>query len=90
MEARRTVTIVNPEGLHARPCHAMVATANDYESSLQVRYGGRSVNGKSILQLMTLVAGPGAELELLADGQDAESLVVALQALIEAGFGETS
>lgn len=90
MEVRRDVTISNPEGLHARPCHAVVATANAFVSTLEVRFDGRAVNGKSILQLMTLVAGPGAVLELVAEGEDADSCIAELVTLIESGFGETS
>lgn len=90
MDQRRFVKICNPEGLHARPCHAIVAIANRFESSLEVRSGTQRVNGKSILQLMTLAAGPGDELELVSQGADADSLLSELIALVEAGFGETS
>lgn len=90
MDVRRKVTIVNSAGLHARPCHAIVATANTFSSDFQVGFEGRMVNGKSILQLMTLVAGPGAELELCCAGDDAQSLADAVAALIERGFGEST
>ncbi|MFT7677601.1 MAG: phosphocarrier protein HPr [Planctomycetota bacterium] len=90
MDVRRKVTIVNSAGLHARPCHAIVAAANTFSSTFQVGFEGRMVNGKSILQLMTLVAGPGAELELCCEGDDAESLADAVAELIERGFGEST
>jgi len=82
----RTVTIINKEGLHARPSGSLVAVANEYESELRIRCGERSVNGRSILELITLAAPCGAELHLRADGPDAEQLVEALAALVEAGF----
>ncbi|MCZ6596133.1 MAG: HPr family phosphocarrier protein [Planctomycetota bacterium] len=88
MELRRKVRIVNTEGLHARPCHAIVSTALEYGSSLEIRAGDRVVNGKSILELMTLKACFGTELEILARGEDAQRLVDALVALIGVGFGE--
>ncbi|HVS12070.1 MAG TPA: HPr family phosphocarrier protein [Planctomycetota bacterium] len=89
MEARRTVRIVNASGLHARPCHALVSTALRYQSELRVASGGREVNGKSILELMTLNAGPETLLEFSARGGDAQALVDELAALVEAGFSES-
>jgi phosphocarrier protein len=88
VEVRRTVTIVNDQGLHARPCHTIVSAAQDYRSELRIRSGGREVNGKSILELMTLGAAHGTELEICARGQDAEGLVEAITQLFAAGFGE--
>ncbi|HED64069.1 MAG TPA: HPr family phosphocarrier protein, partial [Planctomycetes bacterium] len=72
---KRTVEIVNEQGLHARPCHAVVSAAQAYRSDLRIRFGEREVNGKSILELMTLGASHGARLELTARGDDAESLL---------------
>jgi len=89
VEARRTVRIVNASGLHARPCHAIVSTALRYQSELRVACEGREVNGKSILELMTLNAGPETLLELSAHGGDAQALVEELAALVEGGFSES-
>ena len=88
VERTRTVRVVNAQGLHARPCHAIVSKALAFQSELRIRSKSREVNGKSILELMTLSAGPGTELELLARGADAEALLVALEALFQGCFGE--
>ena len=80
--------IVNPEGLHARPCHAVVSLVREYESVLRIRNGATEVNGRSILELMTLSAACGDELLLRAEGEDALALLEALTALIAAGFIE--
>jgi phosphotransferase system HPr (HPr) family protein len=80
--------IVNPEGLHARPCHAVVSLARDFEAELRIRNGDNEVNGRSILELMTLSAACGDELEMKADGEDALALLEALSSLIAAGFTE--
>ena len=82
----RTVKIVNPEGLHARPSGAMVAVALEHESTLRIRCAGREVNGRSILEVIALGATCGSELELCADGPDAEALVLALATLVASGF----
>lgn len=87
-QIRRTVRVVNTQGLHARPCHSIVSAALGFQSDLKIRCGSREVNGKSILELMTLCAGEGTELELCVRGSDAEALLRALEALFEAGFGE--
>ncbi len=86
MPVERTVTIINSEGLHARPSGALVSVANEFQSELRIRCGERSVNGRSILELITLGAGCGAELHLSAQGPDAEELLAALIRLVEAGF----
>ena len=86
MPVERTVTIINSEGLHARPSGTLVSVASEYQSELRIRCGERSVNGRSILELITLGAGCGAELHLSAEGPDAEELLAALISLVEAGF----
>jgi phosphotransferase system HPr (HPr) family protein len=88
VEVRRLVTVPNPSGLHARPCHALASAAQGYRSNLEIACGGRRVNGKSILELMTLCAGQGAELEIVGRGDDAAALVEALARLVETGFDE--
>lgn len=87
-EVHVAVQVVNDSGLHARPCHAVVRMALEYEADLRVGCGGRAVNGKSILELMTLAAGRGDRLELVATGPDAEALVAALERLVTEGFEE--
>ena len=84
----QTVEVRNSQGLHARPCHAVVSAALEFRSEFEVAYEGRTVNGKSILELMTLQAACGAELELRASGDDAERLIAAVADLFARGFGE--
>ncbi len=84
------VVLTNRHGLHARPAHLFVQTANAYASSIQV---GRTdqderVDGKSIMGMMMLAAECGAELELVANGPDAEDMLRALAELVQANFGE--
>lgn len=79
---------MNRQGLHARPCHSIVQTALGFRSELRIASGDRDVNGKSILELMTLQAAMGAELELRARGVDSETLLTAVEALFTAGFDE--
>ena len=86
---RISVKLPNRNGLHARPAHLFVQTANRFESELAVgREGLEKVNGKSIMGIMMLAAECGAELVLESDGTDAEQQLAALRELIESGFGE--
>ncbi|MFH0947342.1 MAG: HPr family phosphocarrier protein [Planctomycetota bacterium] len=86
--ATRQVTIPNLQGLHARPIAQISRLANEYESRLLIDMEGLVVNGRSVLELMTLCAPRGSALLLKAEGEDAEELVDRVAALIEAGFGE--
>jgi phosphocarrier protein len=88
-ERRLSVTLNNKNGLHARPAHLFVQTANKYESSLLVsREGLQKVNGKSIMGIMMLAAEHGTILELFASGTDQDEMLAALATLVESGFGE--
>jgi phosphotransferase system HPr (HPr) family protein len=94
--ARRTVTIVNAQGLHARPADLFARLANRFDATIDVIKGNERVDGKSILSVLTLAAGVGSQLEIVATGQDAEAALAALCGLVEQGFaidqatGETS
>jgi phosphocarrier protein len=89
VEIRRTLEVKNPQGLHARPCHAVVAATLEYDCDVRVSCGGRAVNGKSILELMSLNAPCGTRLEFRLLGQQAEELMERLQDLFDTGFGES-
>ncbi|MDK8463781.1 HPr family phosphocarrier protein [Marinobacter sp. SS13-12] len=85
---RRPITIVNKLGLHARAAAKLVATASDFESSVQISRNDRKVDAKSIMPVMMLAASQGTEVELIADGPDESEAIEALSALIDDYFGE--
>lgn len=84
----RTVTVVNPEGVHARPADMFARTASRFSSEIQVSKNGQSVDGKSILGILTLAAEEGSQLEIDASGEDAAQAIDALAQLVQAGFTE--
>jgi phosphocarrier protein HPr len=86
--ATRLVTVVNPQGFHARPAHLFVKLAGSFACQVQIQKGNDVIDGKSILDLLTLGAGNGTTLTLKACGPDADAAVNALAKLIESGFGE--
>jgi len=89
MEAQRIkVTITNKLGLHARPAMAFADTAAQFSSAIYVYKAGSKFDGKSIMNLMMLAATQGTELEIEANGPDAEEALAALQQLVESNFDE--
>ena len=84
----RNVTLVNPQGFHARPAHMFMKLASQFRCNVQIVKGNEVINGKSILDLLTLGAGNGTTLCLRATGDDAAQAVAALARLIESGFDE--
>ena len=86
LTVRRTVTIINSQGLHARPADLFVKLANQYRSTIEVVKNHEVVDGKSILSILTLAAVEGTQLEICATGDDAEAALGALCALVDQGF----
>ncbi len=84
----KKLTIRNKLGLHARPAALFVQTANQFDADIQVTKDGESINGKSIMGIMTLAAGCGTEITVIAQGTDSQDAVLALQRLVLSNFGE--
>lgn len=81
--ASRKVTIVNPQGLHARPADKFARLANRFVASVVVIKDEQRANGKSILDILMLAAECGSQLTIEASGGDAEEAVDALVFLLE-------
>lgn len=84
----RTVTIVNKNGLHARPAAEIVKLAAKYRSDITVVRDDLEVNGKSIMGVMMLAAECGSTLQVRAEGPDADAALDAIEQLIANKFGE--
>ncbi len=85
---KKTLTIVNKLGLHARAAAKLVQLASSFESEIQVKRQKREVNGKSIMGVMLLAASKGTEIELTVSGADETAALEKLVALVENRFGE--
>jgi phosphocarrier protein HPr len=85
----RQITIVNRRGLHARASARFVKCAEGFDAEVRVTKDGQTVEGTSIMGLMTLAAAPGCCIALEADGPEAEAALEALSKLVGEGFGET-
>ena len=86
--AERTVVLKNRLGLHARAAARFVDLAGRYRANVEIRRGDESVDGKSILGILTLAAPCGSELTIVTSGPDEEEALAALVGLVEDRFGE--
>ena len=85
---RRTVVIrdVDPLGLHVRPANLLVQLAMKRQCRIEILRDTLRVDARSILDVLTLGAEPGAELVLEAQGEDAEAAIDELTRYVESGF----
>lgn len=84
----KELTVVNKLGIHARPAALFVKTANRFACDIFVEKDGEKINGKSIMGLMMLAAGPGSKLTILASGADAPQAIAEIEALVKRKFDE--
>lgn len=82
-----TLNICNKAGLHARASSRLVKVASQFKSSVKIG-NEKLVDGRSILSLMMLAAGNGTTLRIVVDGEDEQSALEAIQALVNNRFDE--
>lgn len=80
--AQKTISIIHPQGLHARPAAIFVQTAKRFSAKITIKKGRKIVDGKSIMGLLTLAAHQGSRIAIVADGADAEQALAALEELV--------
>jgi phosphotransferase system HPr (HPr) family protein len=78
----RKVPLLHKTGLHMRPAGRIMELAARYKSNIRLGCADRSANAKSILEMLSLAAPPGAELVIEAEGPDAEEALNAIETLI--------
>ena len=84
----KTLTVLNKLGIHARPAAQFVRVASRFHSDVTVEKDGETVDGKSIMGLMMLAVGCGAQIMVSADGDDESDALAALEQLVVDKFGE--
>lgn len=84
----RELVVSNKSGIHARPAAMFVKTANRFDCDIFVEKDGEKINGKSIMGLMMLAAGPGSKVILHVKGADATTAIAELEALVKRKFDE--
>ena len=84
----KELTIANKSGIHARPAAMFVKVATRFGCDIFVEKDGEKINGKSIMGLMMLAAGPGSKVTLHVKGADANAAITELEALVKRKFDE--
>jgi len=84
----REFVVLNKLGIHARPAAMFVKVANRFPCHIFVEKDGERVNGKSIMGLMMLAAGPGSKLTVIAEGSEAARAIAELELLVKSKFNE--
>ncbi len=82
------LVVSNRYGIHARPAALLVKTASMFKADVTIEKGDMKVSGKSIMGLMTLEAGCGCTVRIVADGEDAVKTLEAVRKLFEQKFFE--
>lgn len=88
MTLHATARICNRKGLHARAAAKVVKTAADYDARVTLHHAGQSAGATSILSLLMLAAEMGVEVNLQAEGPQAEQAIAAVSDLISRKFDE--
>jgi phosphocarrier protein len=84
----KTITVINPLGLHARPAAKVVDCAARFTSDIRLSYQDQDIDAKSIMSVLMLAAPCGAELSVAINGDDENDAMTALEALFASGFDE--
>lgn len=82
------LVLTNTLGLHARAAAAFVQALSNFQAEVTVSWEGRTVNGRSVLELLTLGAPQGSTLDVQVSGRDAEAAMSALTRVVENRFYE--
>ena len=85
---QKTFTITNKMGLHMRPANTFVTEMSKFSSDIDIVFGGKKINGKSIMNIMAACIKYGSEITVTCNGDDEEAMLAEATQLIEGGFGE--
>ncbi len=82
----RDVVVALENGLHMSPSAQIVQTAQRFDCDVRIHKGDKTVDGKSMLDILTLAAQHGTTLTLEASGEGAQEAVDALEKLFVTNF----
>lgn len=88
MTIKKTLTIVNKLGLHARAATQLVQLANQFEAKIVLKKGDKEADASSVLGLMMLESHQGEQVDVWVNGSDAQAALAAIEELIEGKFNE--
>ena len=85
---RKTLTVVNPSGLHLRPAGVLSQTAMKFKCDVIIECGEKRIVAKSVLNVMAAGIKCGTEITLICDGEDENEALATITKAIEDGLGE--
>ena len=84
-----SVSIVNELGLHLRAAARLVVMANRYLAQVSISANGKTVDGKSLLGITSLLAKQGTVITIMAEGEGEKEVVESISELVRNGFKTT-
>ncbi len=84
----KKVILKNESGLHARPASEIAKIASKYQSTINLIVNGKTINAKSILNIMSAGIKFSSEIEIQCNGEDEKSALLELETAFENNFGE--
>lgn len=84
----KTLTVVNPSGLHLRPAGVLSQTAMKFKCDVIIECGDKKIVAKSVLNVMAAGIKKGTQINLICDGEDEAEAMKTLTEAIESGLGE--
>lgn len=84
----KVTKITNEMGFHMRPANVFVTAMTKYKSNINLIVDNKTINGKSIMNIMAACIKCGTELTVECDGEDEQAMLDEAISLIESGFGE--
>jgi len=88
MRVEKRLKLINPKGFHVRPATKVAKQALQFECEIHLLVDDQQVNAKSAMRLMTVASEQGTEMVVIAEGDDAQAAVEAIEKLFKAGFDE--
>lgn len=80
--------IVNPMGMHMRPAGMFANAMMKFDSEVNLVANGKTVNAKSIMNLIAACIKCGTEVEVQCSGPDEQAALTEALRLIDSGLGE--
>ncbi|MTI69827.1 MAG: HPr family phosphocarrier protein [Firmicutes bacterium] len=80
---KKTIKLTNESGLHARPAGVLVNEAKKYDCDVEINYKDKTVNAKSIMNLLSLGINSGSEISIITNGSDEKKALEAIVNILE-------
>ena len=84
----KELKVVNSQGFHMRPATEFVNNMSKYKSDVTIKFNGRDVNAKSLMNVIAACIKFGSEIEVVCDGEDEQEALNEAVQMIESGLGE--